>query len=108
MAKNKRLGGKADKSASPAVVRQRSREQLYTEGKSIRDICARVSHADWKPPADRPEPIDILEASNEGRFPELIPFRYGRMIPSPFVLQGIRILFLCEEIFDHSFRRRGE
>ncbi len=85
MAKNKRLGGKADKSASPAVVRQRSWEQLYTEGKSIRDICARVSHADWKPPADRPDPIEILEASNEGRFPELIPFRYGRMIPSPFV-----------------------
>jgi len=45
----------------------------------------RVSHADWKPPADRPDPIQILEASNEGRFPELIPFRYGRMIPSPFV-----------------------
>src|SRR4029077_20011906 len=63
----------------------RSREQLYTEGKSIRDICARVSHADWKPPADRPDPIEILEASNEGRFPELIPVRYGRMIPSPFV-----------------------
>jgi len=37
MAKNKRLGGKADKPASLAVVRQRSREQLYTEGKTIRD-----------------------------------------------------------------------
>ena len=85
MAKNKRLRGKVDKPVSPAVVRQRSREQLYTEGKSIRDICARVSHADWKPPADRVDPIEILEASNKGRLPELIPVRYGRMIPSPFV-----------------------
>ncbi|MGA8659242.1 MAG: DUF2252 domain-containing protein [Chthoniobacterales bacterium] len=74
-----------DKPASPAVVRQRSREQLYTDGKAIRDSCPRASHADWKPPADRPDPIEILEASNKGRLPELIPLRYGRMIPSPFV-----------------------
>ena len=85
MAKNKRIRGKAVKPVSPAVVRQRSRERLYTEGKAIRDTCPRESHADWKPPADRADPIDILEASNKGRLPELIPVRYGRMIPSPFV-----------------------
>ncbi len=85
MAKNKRLRGKVDKPARPAVVQQRSREQLYAEGKAIRDSCPRVSHADWKPAADRPDPIEILEASNKGRLPELIPVRYGRMIPSPFV-----------------------
>ena len=67
------------------MVRQRSREQLYAEGKAIRDTCPRESHADWKPPADRSDPIEILEASNKGRLPELIPVRYGRMIPSPFV-----------------------
>jgi uncharacterized protein (DUF2252 family) len=85
MAKNKRLRGNVDKPASPAVVGQRSREQLYTEGKAIRDSCPRVSHADWKPPPDRQNPIEILEASDKGRLPELIPVRYGRMIPSPFV-----------------------
>ena len=42
MAKNKRLRGKVDKSASPAVVRQRSREQQYAEGKAIRYTCPRV------------------------------------------------------------------
>jgi uncharacterized protein (DUF2252 family) len=81
MTKNKRLRGKVDKPASLAVAR----EQLYTKGKTIRDTCPRLSHADWKPPADRPDPIEILEASNKGRLPELIPVRYGRMIPSPFV-----------------------
>jgi uncharacterized protein (DUF2252 family) len=85
MAKNKRLRDKVDEPASPAVVGQRSREQFYTEGKAIRDSCPRTSHADWKPLADRPDPIEILEASNKGRLPELIPVRYGRMISSPFV-----------------------
>src|SRR5689334_7835600 len=85
MAKNKRIRGKAVQPASPAVMRQRSRERLYTEGKAIRDSCPRLSHADCKPPADRSDPIEILEASNKGRLPELIPVRYGRMIPSPFV-----------------------
>ena len=64
----------------PPAVRQGSREQQYAEGKAIRDTCPRLSHADWKPPADRADPIEMLEASNKGRLPELIPVRYGRMI----------------------------
>jgi hypothetical protein len=84
MAKNKRLRGKAHKPASLAVVPQRSRDQLYATGKATRDSCPRLSHAGWNPRADRPDPIEILEASNKGRLPELIPVRYGRMIPSPF------------------------
>jgi uncharacterized protein (DUF2252 family) len=66
-------------------VRKGSREQQRAEGKTIRNSCPRVSHAVWKPPTDRSDPIEILEASNKGRLPELIPVRYGRMIPSPFV-----------------------
>jgi uncharacterized protein (DUF2252 family) len=85
MAKNKRLKGKRDKSASPVVVQGRSREQQYAEGKAIRNACLRESHSKWKPPSDRADPVEILEASNKGRLPELIPVRYGRMIPSPFV-----------------------
>jgi uncharacterized protein (DUF2252 family) len=85
MAKNKRIRGKVDKVASPPVVGYRSRDQQYAEGKALRDTCPRVSHADWKPPADRVNTIEMLEASNKGRLPELIPVRYGRMIPSPFV-----------------------
>ena len=69
----------------PPAVRQGSREQQYVEGKALRDPCPRASHADWKPPADRVDSIEILEASNKERLPELIPVRYGRMIPSPFV-----------------------
>jgi len=76
---------KKNEHQSSILVRQRSREQLYKEGKALRDPCPRASHADWKPPADRVDSIEILEASNKERLPELIPVRYGRMIPSPFV-----------------------
>lgn len=61
-----------------------SRDELYAMGKSLRDKCPRASHAAWKRPADRPDPIVLLEESNKGRIQELIPVRYGRMLVSPF------------------------
>ena len=42
------------------------------------------SHAQWVPPADRPDPMDILEEQARTRVPDLIPIRYGRMAASPF------------------------
>src|SRR5262249_31843909 len=54
------------------------------KGKALREKTPRSAHADWKPAADRPDVIDLLEDSNRGRLPELIPIRYGRMIQSPF------------------------
>ena len=34
--------------------------------------------------ADRPDPLDLLEAQAATRLPELVPIRYGRMLASPF------------------------
>ncbi|MGA7954267.1 MAG: DUF2252 domain-containing protein [Gloeobacterales cyanobacterium] len=53
-------------------------------GKALRDKVSRSSHADWKPAPNRPDPIALLEESNRGRLPELLPLRYGRMLTSPF------------------------
>ena len=36
------------------------------------------------PPDDRPDPLDVLRHDDEGRLPELLPIRYGRMVRSPF------------------------
>jgi len=44
----------------------------------------RTSHAGWKAPEDRRDPIDLLIESNQGRVLELIPTRFGRMMQSPF------------------------
>jgi uncharacterized protein (DUF2252 family) len=54
------------------------------EGKALRSNVPRSAHATWKPTRHRPNPIDLLETSNKGRLPELIPIRYGRMLQSPF------------------------
>jgi len=53
-------------------------------GKRIRDTVSRGTHAEWKPPTDRRDPVALLESTNEGRLPELVPIRFGRMARSPF------------------------
>ncbi len=62
----------------------RSREQRLADGHTLRDTVPRTSHAVWKRPDKRRDPIDILKASNRGRLRQLVPIRYGRMLRSPF------------------------
>jgi uncharacterized protein (DUF2252 family) len=62
----------------------RSREERLAAGKALRDSVPRTSHSDWAPAAKHRDPIAILEESNQGRLPELVPIRYGRMLRSPF------------------------
>ena len=46
--------------------------------------CRARARAEWEPPADRPDPIAVLDAENAGRIPDLVPVRWGRMLESPF------------------------
>jgi uncharacterized protein (DUF2252 family) len=59
-------------------------DERREEGRALRDTAPRASHAGWKPPAKRSDPIDILVASNAGRLQTLIPIRFARMAESPF------------------------
>jgi uncharacterized protein (DUF2252 family) len=59
-------------------------EERYEIGKAIRDKVPRESHGLWEPPSDRKDPVDILIESNEGRIPQLVPMRHGRMAQNPF------------------------
>jgi Uncharacterized protein conserved in bacteria (DUF2252) len=61
---------------TPDEWRQRGRER--------RELAPRLSHAQWQPPPDRPDPVAVLEEQARTRVPELVPIRYGRMIASPF------------------------
>jgi len=61
---------------TPDEWRQRGREQ--------RRPVPLLSHAQWEPPPDRPDPVDTLEEQARTRVPDLVPIRYGRMIASPF------------------------
>ena len=64
--------------AHPAPV------ELYAMGKRLREKCPRSSHAAWQPAADRPDPVSLVLKADEGRLPELLPLRHGRMALSPF------------------------
>jgi uncharacterized protein (DUF2252 family) len=69
---------------SQAFGSHASRKELYAVGKSLREKCPRSSHAAWRPAADRPEPVSLVLQADEGRLPELLPLRHGRMALSPF------------------------
>lgn len=62
----------------------RARAERIEMGKSLRDKFPRNSQGIWQAPKDRRDPINILEESNQGRLPALVPIRYGRMLRSSF------------------------
>ena len=59
-------------------------DEWRAKGRERRASVSRSSHAQWAPPADRPDPVAVLEEQARTRVPDLVPIRYGRMIASPF------------------------
>jgi uncharacterized protein (DUF2252 family) len=66
------------------LTHRHSRAERRAKGKSLRDACPREAHAVWKAPAGRPDPVTLVLKADEGRIPELLPLRHGRMALSPF------------------------
>ena len=54
------------------------------KGLEARDRAAPSSHTKWRPAADRPDPVALLEEQDTTREPDLVPVRHGRMMVSPF------------------------
>lgn len=54
------------------------------KGLAARDRAAPSSHTKWRPAADRPDPVVLLEEQDTTREPDLVPVRHGRMMVSPF------------------------
>src|SRR5271165_3575426 len=67
-----------EKVAHPGVGERRAK------GKDARELTPLVSHSGWEPASGRPGPVDLLEAQNLTREPDLVPVRHGRMAVSPF------------------------
>ena len=59
-------------------------EERVARGKVARTEAPRSSHGNWAAPANRPDPIALLEGQAASRVPELVPIRNGRMLVSPF------------------------
>ena len=59
-------------------------ERRHEIGRLLRKHTPRTSHAEYKAPSNRPDPLDLLAKSNLGRRKDLVPLRMGRMAASPF------------------------
>ncbi|MEU3992900.1 DUF2252 domain-containing protein [Streptomyces platensis] len=59
-------------------------QERAEQGRALRSEVPRSRHADFRPTADRADPVDIIERQSAVRVPELVPIRYGRMLESPF------------------------
>jgi uncharacterized protein (DUF2252 family) len=70
--------------ARKSFVPRPTQAELRARGKKLREKCPRSSHAAWKAPPERRDPVDLVEDANIGRLPELVPIRHGRMMLSPF------------------------
>jgi uncharacterized protein (DUF2252 family) len=53
-------------------------------GRAARSVARRSAHAEWAPPANRQDPVAIIEAQDARRVADLVPIRHGRMAASPF------------------------
>jgi uncharacterized protein (DUF2252 family) len=74
------LPGRLGKVPSP----RRSVTERAELGKAARARVPRDAHAAADMPADRADPVALLERQGEIRVPGLVPVRYGRMLVSPF------------------------
>ena len=66
------------KIAHPSIDERRAK------GMEARDRAPLSSHTKWRPAADRPDPVGLLEEQDATREPDLVPVRHGRMMVSPF------------------------
>ena len=76
--------GKTDHGNAPSETPYRSQAERRAEGKALRDAVPRAEHSGWNPPKDRPDPVEMVLAQNEGRVLDLVPIRHGRMSQSAF------------------------
>ncbi len=61
-----------------------SADERKAQGEGARGRTPPSSHRGWRPAADRPDPVALLEEQNVTREPDLVPVRHGRMMVSPF------------------------
>lgn len=74
-----------------------TRTERKEKGRALRKQAPRSSHGNWTPAPDRPDPINLLQAQDQGRIPQLLPIKYGRMLESPFAfLRGSAVVMAAD------------
>ena len=69
-----------------ASVRERTttRDERFALGRSLREKVPISALGVWNATQARPDPIDLINESHEGRVDDLVPIRVGRMVSSPY------------------------
>jgi uncharacterized protein (DUF2252 family) len=74
-----------------------TRAERKAAGKAMRQQVPLASHSQWHAAPDRPEPLEVLQAQDQGRLKHLLPIKYGRMLESPFTFyRGSAVLMAMD------------
>ncbi len=77
--------------------RPTSRKERYALGKRLRKKVPRSVLGSWDVRADRPDPVELIRQSHQGRLDWLIPTRVARMVGSPYgFLRGSAIVMAAD------------
>jgi uncharacterized protein (DUF2252 family) len=82
----------------PSMIAHLSLADRTAMGKALREKCPRSAHAEWKPPHNRPDPVQLVLMSDKGRLPDLLPLRHGRMVASPFTFYRGSALAMADDL----------
>jgi uncharacterized protein (DUF2252 family) len=76
---------------------QRATENSCKAGARLRQRAPRAAHAQWTPPADRADPVQVLIDQGRTRIQSLLPVRYARMRTDPFAfLRGAAAIMAAD------------
>ncbi|GLZ32346.1 hypothetical protein Lesp02_45340 [Lentzea sp. NBRC 105346] len=78
------MGERKRAQAAAALGTWTEPEEVYAQGRRLRDKVGFDAHRDMSLAKNRPSVEEFMHASNEGRLEELIPLRVGRMMVNPF------------------------
>ena len=81
-------------------LRRRStpRSERYAIGRGLRSRVPRSSLGVWRAPANRPDVVEQINKSDEGRLDWLIPVRVGRMVASPYGFLRVSAIAMAEDV----------
>ena len=79
-------------------------EERRALGQSQREQVPRRSHGQWAPAPDRPDPISLLQAQDEGRVQQLLPIKYGRMLESEFTFYRGSAVLMAADLANTRFQ----
>jgi uncharacterized protein (DUF2252 family) len=67
-------------------------------GRGTRNSVPRSSHAVWKAPATRPDPVELLRKQEVSRVADLVPIRHERMLESPFTFYRGAAVVMADDL----------